>query len=217
MLVTLVGNRREEGFQLQRACKTSLQFDTRPRVRVITKIFYKSSSHGLREHIFIRLAALKFATQTSVEVVSASAAFVPEGDTPFGEQVVDQLRDRSMELSHHLAEFTPNAKVTDRVIMVAHQSCDPRIELMRCGPMFEAVPEDFLGASCRERRKPVPAPGRDEINAIVPVPMLEAMPPVEKLMIAVRAFLHQQNNTNSPDDITRRAHFSEPVPSRHPM
>jgi hypothetical protein len=56
--------------------------------------------------------------------------------------------------------------------------------------VFKPVPENSLGLRNAERRKLVSASRGDEIDAVIVIPMLEAMLSFIMLMIAMRALPH---------------------------
>jgi hypothetical protein len=51
--------------------------------------------------------------------------------------------------------------------------------------MLEAVPENRLGLFGCKSMEPIPAPGGDEINAVVAVPVFESMLAVPMLVMGV--------------------------------
>jgi hypothetical protein len=93
-----------------------------------------------------------------------------------------------MDLPHHLAELLADLQVPQRVVVVDHQGRDPRHELVQLRVVVEAVPEDGLGRFSLERGESVPHAGRDEVDAVVPVPVLEAMLPVPEFVGGVGGF-----------------------------
>src|SRR3972149_2016080 len=101
--------------------------------------------------------------------------FTPKRHAAFGEQIIDQLGHRAMQTLHHRAEIFANLQIAKRVIVIVEQASDPRRESVLRGVVVEAIPEHALGRFACERWEAVAAAGRDKIDLVVEVPVLEAM------------------------------------------
>ena len=93
-----------------------------------------------------------------------------------------------MKLAHHGTELLTCAKVTQGVIVVVHDGCDPGHESVEFRVMVEAVPENQLCFVGIKSRKLIATARGDEVDAVVAVPMLEAMLSVIKLVRGIGAF-----------------------------
>jgi hypothetical protein len=80
-----------------------------------------------------------------------------------------------VDLPHHFAEIIGGFVVTQGVIVVIQEGRDPRREDGLSDVVLESIPEYLFGAIRRERWKRVPAPRRDEVDLVVPVPMFETV------------------------------------------
>src|SRR4051812_16133914 len=115
---------------------------------------------ALRERVAICPAALKLIAQAPVEVVP-SFLLAPEGQSALGQEVVHELRDRAVNLSHHLSEFFADVEVSETVVVVVDERRYPRDEAVQRGVVVPPVPVNRLGFLAGERGESIAAPRGD--------------------------------------------------------
>src|SRR5579859_4289513 len=103
-LVSLVGNVLQERLEFNCAPKSLIQIDYDARVRILPIILAQSGLNALRKGVPIGAATLLFIANTSIEIVLVSRA-ASKWEVTFGKNIVDELRDRSMKLSHHRSKL----------------------------------------------------------------------------------------------------------------
>jgi hypothetical protein len=171
----------------------AFQFDADVRVRVVLIAPDEPGADGLVERVPVRPAALLLVADATVEVVVA-VLHAPERSATHGEEVVHQLRGRTVQALHHGAEVVTDLQVPQRVVMVVHQRGHPRDETILGGPVVEAVPEDLLRPFGFEGGKPVGALGRDEVDGVVAIPVFEPMLALIPLQPLMRAFAESDHS-----------------------
>lgn len=113
----------------------------------------------------------------------------PERHAPLAtltrKHIIHQLRYGSMQLAHEFAQLHANLEIPHEVVMVIHQRCDPRRELVSSRVILKSIPEHRLGWLACKRRMTTPASRGDEVDLIVAIPMLERIRPRPRKMLAV--------------------------------
>lgn len=113
-------------------------------------IFEHLVSFRLLKRASVSASRLMLMPDAAVEIL-VPACVSPELGDAGRQEVIHGLRDRAMEPLHHLWEVLTGAKIAQRVIMIAHERCNPRGEGELVGIAVEAVPEDSLRFLGRER------------------------------------------------------------------
>src|SRR5688572_12027608 len=168
----------------QREPDAFIDVDVHARVWILTPILDQLCTDGLEERVSIREAALLFVSEATVEIVF-DAVVAPEGEMTHRERVVDELGDRTVDALDHLAQVCADLEVADRVVVVVEERSDPESEAEVGGPMVESVPEDRLCLLGFERAETFARLGRDEVDGVVAIPVLEAVFPVGVFVLRV--------------------------------
>jgi hypothetical protein len=171
----------KERVQFECATERHFELHIHARVRVVAIIMRDPVPHRLKQHIAIRPSELQLIAQASVEV--RVVPFSPERDLAHRKNVVNQLRDRTVHSSHHLAQVCSDLQISQLVIVVIHQRSHDWYESVLIRPMIRAIPEDrlrFFRAKCRVLFY---AARGEEVNAVVEVPMLASMLTVPEFVL----------------------------------
>ena len=171
-----IGDIFEERVQLDGTRDGAFEFDVDARVGIRAVIPHEPRADGLHEGVIVRAAQLQHVADAPVEVVLVSGA-ASEGQQAHLQHVVHELRDRSVQSLYHGPEVLADLEVAERVIVVVEKSRDERDESVERCPVREAVPEDQLRVFGVERREAIAAPGGDEVDGVVAVPVLEPVLP----------------------------------------
>lgn len=183
-LISLVRYVREKRVHLHRPRDAPLKIHTHARVRILPIVAAQSVSYALTEGIPIGAPALNLIANAPVEIFLLVPRG-PEWDVALNQYVVDQFRNRPMDLPHHRAEFLTHVQIPQRVVVIIQQRSDPRHKPVLSRVMLETIPEDLLRLFRFEGEKSVATARGDEVDGIVTVPMLEPMFPVVRRVSSV--------------------------------
>ncbi|MFI5378522.1 MAG: hypothetical protein ACHRHE_04435 [Tepidisphaerales bacterium] len=163
-----------ERVQFSGALNSAFEFNPHVSIRVLLPVRNQSGSNRLQQRVLIRQSRLPLISQAPVEVVSF-ASFSPERHDTLRQQIIDQLGNRAVERSHEGSEVLSDSEVTDSVIVVHEERCDPWDETEVSTVVIEAIPEYTFGLRGLEREDAISGLGGDEIDSVIAIPVLEAV------------------------------------------
>src|SRR5690349_1385234 len=91
--------------------------------------------------VSIGATTLLFVTNTPVEIITSSHA-APKRNSPLRKQIIDHLRDRSVNLPHHRPKIFLETQISHRVVVISNQCRHPRSESVKLRVMTESIPKD---------------------------------------------------------------------------
>jgi hypothetical protein len=96
-----------------------------------------------------------------------------------------------VDFADHRRQLGSDRKIANRVIVIVHQRANINIKMMFRRVAIELPPEDFFRRFGFEGLEFVGAPDRQEINAVIAIPMLKPVVAIEELIPRDRPLAHE--------------------------